>query len=143
MELQDIKNLSGEELKNHAKMLDVSVTGNMKDETIQKKIIEKLGLTDEAEGGAGNASKNKSGQSSEPGKERMVKVRIQGDKANKQPVPLAVNGRVLRIKRNEDVHIPESFLEVLKNAKQLQYEENSKGELESSEVFSYQFSVLG
>ncbi|WP_271270489.1 hypothetical protein [Aliamphritea hakodatensis] len=143
MELHQIKSLSGEELKNQAKTLDINVTGNMKDETIQKKIIEKLGLTDDSEGGVGKAGNNESGKSADSGKERMVTVRIQGDKDNKQPVPVAVNGRVLRIKRNEDVQIPESFLEVLKNAKQLQYEENSKGELESSEVFSYQFSVLG
>jgi hypothetical protein len=60
---------------------------------------------------------------------------------------VAVNGRVIRIKRGEVVEVPEEYVNVLNDAVQvimeLEEDEHGKEQLVAKEVPAYNFSVLG
>ncbi len=75
---------------------------------------------------------------------KMVRVIINEgtDDMGKEPVDVGVNGKVWRIKRNEEVLIPEEVFGVIKDAVQISYAHNSVG-IEERKVHRFSFQTLG
>lgn len=139
----DVLKLVGDELRTTATELGVPFANNTGDKTIQKKIMETLGIADDkSEPDVDEQPEAKARPAS-----KKVKIRINRDKDDKQPVPVAVNGRVIRIKRGEVVEVPEEYVNVLNDAVQvimeLEEDEHGKEQLVAKEVPAYNFSVLG
>lgn len=84
-------------------------------------------------------------QTSETEKEGRIKILIhktEGD-AGSTHVPVSLNGNTFLIKRGETVAVPPGYVEVLKNAIKLVYQQNDKLEMEVKEVEAYPFSIVG
>lgn len=128
----NIDALSGAELKEQAKVLGISLIGNPKDDTLRDKIREALGEVPAAETVAAAPVVDET--------ERMITIIIARSERDKQPVPIGVNGRVIRIKRGEQVTIPERFVHALRNAVQ-QIRDADSGEMR--DVEAYPFQILG
>lgn len=119
----DLNTLSFDELKQQADVLDVKYSGNIGEEGLRKRIREALGEEVEAKPKA-------------PTGKKTVFVTIAKDKDNKQPVPLGLNGKIIRIRRGERVEIPEAFLAVLQNAVR-QEKDPESGELIETPAYPY------
>ncbi|GAB2799083.1 hypothetical protein GCM10027040_27640 [Halomonas shantousis] len=129
----NLDTLNKEELKAQAGILGIELKGNPSDDTIREKIREALG-----EPTAKPAVSEDSGIAVRKDEKRYT-IKIHKDGKDKQPVPLACNGRVVRIKRGETVTIGEGLFESLKNAVQMVKDEDSE---EMIEVPSYPYTVL-
>lgn len=92
-------------------------------------------------------------KSAEPVEERVTQTGFSGkmvrviinegtDDMGKEPVDVGVNGKVWRIKRNEEVLIPEEVFGVIKNAIQVSYAHSSTG-IEERKVHRFSFQTLG
>lgn len=64
------------------------------------------------------------------------------DDLGKEPVDIGVNGKVWRIKRNEEVVVPASVYEVIRNAKTTVYTSTKEGVVER-DVHRFSFQVVG
>lgn len=75
---------------------------------------------------------------------KMVRVIINEgtDDMGKEPVDVGVNGKVWRIKRNEEVLIPVEVFGVIKNAVQVSYAHGTSG-VEERKVHRFSFQTLG
>ena len=105
----NLYNLTTEELKKQARILDVNLKGNPSDETIRERILEALGEKPEEEvkpvvKGA---------------KDDWVTIVIAEDEKDQQPAFVGVNGKSYRIRRGEPVAVPPQVVEVLKHAQQI------------------------
>ncbi len=76
--------------------------------------------------------------------EKTVKIVIHKSETDPKSkvVPVSINGKTWLIKRGEQVDVPLSVLEVLKNASKDTYAQDDNGELVKRVVPSYPFSVL-
>ena len=131
----NLDTLSKDELKEQAKILGITLAGNPGEDTIRAKIREALG---EAAPAADVAASKDNGIAVRKGEKRYT-IKIHKDGKDKQPVPLACNGRVVRIKRGETVTIGEGLFHSLNNAVQNVRDEDTG---EWIEVPSYPFTVL-
>ncbi|MHB0775425.1 hypothetical protein [Halomonas sp. WWR20] len=133
----NLDTLNKEELKAQAGILGIELKGNPSDDTIREKIREALGEPD-PEATAKPAVSEDSGIAVRKGEKRYT-IKIHKDGKDKQPVPLACNGRVVRVKRGEEVTIGAGLYESLKNAVQMVKDEDSE---ELTEVPAYPYTVL-
>ena len=59
------------------------------------------------------------------------------------PVPVGVNGKIMLIPRGEEVEIPRTYFNVLKDAiSRVTYQEGETGTIKSRDVASYPFQIL-
>lgn len=141
----DVEQLQGTALREAADDLGVSYSDNTQDKTIRKKIMEMLGIADNVEEGGQQDDSPAETQTKRPFSEK-VKINITRDKDDKQPVPVAVNGRVFRIARGVDVEVPKEVLSVLDDAIQviMELEEDSQGKehLVAKEVPAYNYRLV-
>lgn len=75
---------------------------------------------------------------------KKVKIRITStdDSEGQQPVFVGVNGVAFLIRRDEDVEVPVPVYEVLANARQTVFKQESDGTLTPREVPRYPFSLV-
>ncbi|MDR5867928.1 hypothetical protein [Halomonas koreensis] len=132
----DLNALTSDELKEQARILEISLKGNPGDDTIRAKIREKLGQADPKDEPSTNEADT--GIAVRRG-EKRYKVQIHKDGKDKQPVFLGCNGRSVRIVRGETVTIGEGLFQSLKNAVETRFDTESE---EWVEVPSYPYSVL-
>lgn len=135
----NIDTASRDELEKVATDLGVSFQGNTKDETLRKRIHETLGTTGEGHDPAPAGAT----QAAAPGEDKKAKrfrVIIQSNDQDKQPVQVFVNGKSYVIVRGEEVVVPASVVEVLRNAVQHHYDQKT---MKESKVLAYPFSVMG
>lgn len=140
---EEIKALSGEELRTQAKVLEINLRGNPGDQLIQERMIEALGLTVD---GADNLTSNSTTQDSlEPSKKagnsksETVTIIIATKEDDDQPVPVGLNGKVYRMVRGEEVTVPKGVIDILNNAKQLVRDRKSG---KDREVLAYPFQIV-
>ena len=62
---------------------------------------------------------NKAAEATAPAKEKMVKIKLPLSKAEKDDVPVGVNGRTWLIKRGVYVDVPECVAEVLQHSEEM------------------------
>lgn len=138
----NLDTLGKDELKEQAKILGITLQGNPSDDTIREKIREELdGSAPKANAQANTKPDAATDNSIAVRKgEKRYTIKIHKDGKDKQPVPLACNGRVVRIKRGETVTIGAGLFESLKNAVQMVKDEDSE---EMTEVPAYPYTVLG
>lgn len=105
----NLYNLTTEELKKQARILDINLKGNPSDETIRERILEALGenKTEEPKPVVGRS------------KDDWVTIIIAEDEKDQQPAFVGVNGKSYRIRRGEPVSVPPQVVEVLKHAQQI------------------------
>jgi hypothetical protein len=135
---EDIKALSGEELRTQAKVLEISLKGNPGDQLIQERMIEALGLSNDESGEKKNASLNIS-KKSDSDKPKMVTIVIATKEDEDQPVAVGLNGKVYRMVRGEEVTVPNGVVDILNNAKQMIRDRKTDKE---REVLSYPFQIV-
>lgn len=123
--------LNLEELKKQADILQIKYASNIGEEALRKKLAEALGIV-------GDDTDDQSG-TDEQKTEKTVTVLIGKDPENKQPVPLGVNGRIIRVRRGEKVQIPAEFLDCLKNAVRMEWDAEAE---EMIEVPAYNFQAF-
>ncbi len=126
----NIDALTTAELKEQAKVLNIPLTGNPKDETIRERIREALGVP--------SAETPPEEPVTEP-KEKLVTIMIQENEHDKQPVFLGLNGRNIRIQRGKKVPVPAGYVDILQNATQKIRDPKTN---EDREVLSYPFQVF-
>lgn len=132
----NIDNMSREQMLGLADDMGIRVSGNAKDDTIRAKLKEQLGeapAPDIAESSAAAAP-------GESKKSKRFDITVHTDKDDKQPVQVGVNGRTYVITRGKKVTVPESVIEVLNNAVQVQYDPET---MEQHEIQSYPFTNHG
>lgn len=134
----DLNALSGDELKEQAKILEISLKGNPSDDTIRAKIREKLGEPEPEAKAKAKKAPVKYGHAIQPG-EKIYTVEIHKDGRDKQPVYLRCNERSVRVKRGEKVRLGQGIFNSLKRAVE-QRKDQDTGEW--IEVPSYPYTVL-
>jgi hypothetical protein len=135
---EDIKALTGEELRTQAKVLEIKFAANAGDRTIQERMIETLGLSNDENGENKNASVNVS-KKSDTDKPKMVTIVIATKEDEDQPVAVGLNGKVYRMVRGEEVTVPAGVVDILNNAKQMIRDRKTDKE---REVLSYPFQTV-
>lgn len=128
--------MNREELEEAATALDIKFQGNTKDDTLRAKIDEALGAPAEP-AASGSSLPRAPGESK---KAKRFKLIIATNDQDKQPVQVGVNGRMYVIKRGEEVIVPESVINVLRDAVQHIYDPKT---MKESKVHAYPFQVLG
>lgn len=130
-------------LEQTANDLDVKFAHNASDETLRNKLREALGEppTPSLEPAPQPAAPEHSTEpsSTAPAKERRFEIIIQTDGKDKQPVPVGVNGKMWAIQRGKNVIVPESVVEVLKNANRYEYDPE---DMSRTEVLAYPFQIV-
>lgn len=129
----NLDTMNADQLKEQADVLGIEYRQNIGEDTLRKRIREALG-----EAPASDTPTLTAAAPAKGGK--MVTIRIEESELDHQPVPIGLNGEIIRIKRGEDVLIPERFLGPLRDAKQ-QIQDQKTGQWRT--VQTYPFSVLG
>lgn len=132
----NLDTMTFDKLKEQADMLGIEYRGNIGEDTLRNRIREVLGEL--PEGQEPSESQLEPIAPARGGK--MVTIRIEESETDSQPVPVGLNGEIIRIRRGEDVKIPERFLGPLRDAKQ-QVQDPKTGVWRT--VQTYPFSVLG
>ncbi|MCG7598404.1 hypothetical protein MHM84_01230 [Halomonas sp. McH1-25] len=135
MSEQNIDTMSREELEATASDLGIKVTATMKDETLVAKIHEALG-------DAPLAPAPTATEAHAPGEEpkaKRFKIIVATHDQDKQPVQVGVNGRTYVIERGKEVTVPESVVEVLRNAVQHVHDPKT---MEENKVMAYPFQIM-
>jgi hypothetical protein len=135
---EDIKALSGEDLRTQAKVLEIKFAANAGDRTIQDRMIESLGLSSDETGEQKNKTVNVA-KKSEDVKSEMVTIVIATKEDDDQPVPVGLNGKVYRMIRGEKVTVPAGVVDILNNAKQM-IRDRKTGE--DREILAYSFQTV-
>ena len=119
-------------LEQTANDLGVKFAHNASDDTLRNKLREALGepLAPEL---------NTAPSTAESTKEKRFEIIIQTDGKDKQPVPVGVNGKMWAIQRGKNVIVPESVVEVLKNANRYEYDPK---DMSRTEVLAYPFQIV-
>jgi len=138
----NVNDLHGDELKKQAEVLDIQFAHNISDEKLREKVREALGQSPSGEGSSGAGDIDPEPKPEATKKTKRYKIKIHKDGKDKQPVPLACNGKVVRVMRGHAVTISEGHYNSLKNAIKVVQTQNEKGEMEQEEVQSYPFEVL-
>lgn len=129
--------LSGAELREQADAVGVQYASNIGDDTLRKKIMDTLGISSESN--SSPSVEAAQGTSEDKPFSKKVTIVINKDKDDKQPVPVAVNGKVYRIVRGEKVTVPVEVLNVLEDAIQVIKDPETE---ELSEVPAYNYRVV-
>lgn len=131
------------ELERTANDLDVKFAHNASDETLRNKLREALGEpampTLEPELPPSHPASETETKQAAPAKEKRFEIIIQTDGKDKQPVPVGVNGKMWAIQRGKNVVVPQSVIEVLRNA--VRYEYDPK-DMSRTEVLAYPFQIV-
>jgi len=125
------------ELEAAAADLGVKYRADVKDDTLRAKIKEQLG---EAAPAPDNAKTPDQAAPGESAKAKRFKIIVATHDQDKQPVQVGVNGRNYVIERGKEVTVPESVVEVLRNAIQHQYDPKT---MQETKVTAYPFQVMG
>lgn len=125
-----------EELDAAAADLGVTYPANAKDDTLRKAIKAKLGEAPAPD----DAKATRDSAPGESKKARRFKIIVATHDQDKQPVQVGVNGRNYVIQRGKEVTVPESVVEVLRNAVQHQFDPKT---MEETKVMAYPFQVMG
>lgn len=132
----NLDTMTFDKLKEQADILNIEYRGNIGEETLRNRIREFLGELPEDQEPPESQLKPIA-----PARgDKMVTIRIEESETDSQPVPAGLNGEIIRIRRGEDVKIPERFLGSLRDAKQ-QVQDPKTGVWRT--VQTYPFSVLG
>ncbi|TDX29102.1 hypothetical protein DFO67_108146 [Modicisalibacter xianhensis] len=137
MSEQSIDTMSREKLEATASDLGIKVSANMKDETLVAKIQEALGEAPPAATQHGPVNPAAPGEGE---KSKRYRIIVATHDQDKQPVQVGVNGRPYVIQRGKEVIVPESVVEVLRNAVQHVYDPVT---MEENQVMAYPFQILG
>ena len=129
--------LSGAELREQADAVGVQYASNIGDDTLRKKIMDALGISSESN--SSPSAEAEQDTSEDKPLSKKVTIVINKDKDDKQPVPVAVNGKVYRIVRGEKVTVPVEVLNVLEDAIQVIKDPETE---ELSEVPAYNYRVV-
>lgn len=100
----NVNQLTYNELKEQARMLDLDIKGNASAEEYRAALRAAVG----EDAPAKPAKENKG----------WVKIYIAEDENDQQPAFVGVNGKSYRIRRGEEVEVPPEVVEVLRNAVQ-------------------------
>lgn len=141
----NLNDLSGAELKEQADLLEIQYPHNISDEKLRDRIRSTLNGDPDLgseEGDPEHAGITDAEDSQPAGKRRKYKIKIHKDGKDKQPVPLACNGKVIRVMRGHEVTISEGHFNSLRNAVKLVYHQDEDGKMEAEEVHSYPFELL-
>ncbi|KJZ07168.1 hypothetical protein TW86_18095 [Halomonas sp. S2151] len=128
-----------EELEAAATDLGISFQGNTKDDTLRKKIDDALG-TPSSDAPIGSHPVEHPAAPGEENKAKRFRIIIATSDSDKQPVQVGVNGRMYAIKRGEEVVVPASVVNVLRDAVQHIYDPKT---MKESKVLAYPFQVMG
>lgn len=135
---EEIKALSGEELRTQAKVLEISLKGNPGDQLIQERMIEALGLSNNSSH-ENTSNQEPASNKPEASKPEMVTIVIATKEDEDQPVPVGLNGKVYRMVRGEEVTVPVGVVDILNNAKQLVRDRKTG---KDREVLAYPFQII-
>lgn len=131
------------ELEQTANDLDVKFAHNASDETLRNKLREALGEPPMPSLESQSPPAEQATLSAPPqpalAKEKRFEIVIQTDGKDKQPVPVGVNGKMWAIQRGKKVVVPQSVIEVLRNA--VRYEYDPK-DMSRTEVLAYPFQIV-
>jgi len=119
--MSELNNMSLDELKEQATMLEISYPSNILAETLIKKINAVL-LGDDPE----DAKPSKAVAVTVENKSKKVWIVIAEDPVDSQPAFVSVNGKSFRIKRGIPVEVPEYILYTLRSAKKSQLNPETK-----------------
>ena len=119
-------------LEQTANDLGVKFAHNASDDTLRNKLREALGEPPAP-------GLNTAPSTTESTKEKRFEIIIQTDGKDKQPVPVGVNGKMWAIQRGKNVIVPESVVEVLKNANRYEYDPK---DMSRTEVLAYPFQIV-
>ena len=119
-------------LEQTANDLGVKFAHNASDDTLRNKLREALGEPPAPD-------LNTAPSTTESTKEKRFEIIIQTDGKDKQPVPVGVNGKMWAIQRGKNVIVPESVVEVLKNANRYEYDPK---DMSRTEVLAYPFQIV-
>ena len=125
----NIEDLSFDELKEQAEILGVAFPNNIKEETLRKKIQEKLGEPED-EPALAHPTVKSNGE--------RVTIIINESETDKQPVTVGVNGRNYVMQRGKPVSVPMAVVEILNHAVKQVWDAEMKG---YSKVMRYPYSV--
>lgn len=80
--------------------------------------------------------------------QRRFKIRINSTDSEQEDVPVGIQGHVFLIKRDTEVVVPESVVEVLRGATKTLFRQRKRADGEGNELVPYQaprfpFEVLG
>mgnify|MGYP000374408301 CR=1 FL=1 len=144
MNEQDVNQLSGEALKDQAKILGVSLKGNPGEAKLRERILEVLnGGANSSEGSDANKHQNIDlNNDQEPGKStksKTVTINIATSEKDKQPVAVGLNGKVYRMKRGVNVEVPEGVVSILNDAIQMHRDPETG---EDRPVPAYPFQIV-
>lgn len=126
-------------LEQVANDLGIQFQANTKDDTLRKRIKEQLGEPDDGDGGTAAGQPGPS-PASAPGEAKRYRIIVATHDQDNQPVQVFVNGKSYVIERGEEVTVPASVVEVLKNAVQHHYDPHT---MKESKVLAYPFNVVG
>lgn len=127
---KNIEEMSIDELKEYADMLNVSYAANIGKETLLAKVKTVLGEPEEeAEPAHPSVAKD----------DERVTIIIGTSESDKQPVPVSVNGRNYVMQRGKEVSVPPCVLEVLDHAVKQVWDSEMK---EYSKVKRYPYQVV-
>jgi hypothetical protein len=130
--------------------LGMTFPANTKPETIRAKVMaawtkEEIMVEDEEPKAAltGQPPRTPKGKEPSPDKVRIIIQRTE-EAGGDEPVPVGVNGKIMLVPRGEEVEIPVSYFEVLKNAVKDIYEPIKEGGINPvpRKVPSYPFQRL-
>lgn len=132
-QINQLRAMSDEELRDQAKALGVSLKGNPANETIISRIAEVLGETEEAE----PAPVKVITRSDKEVYKKTHTVIVSNSEDDKRPVQIGHNGRQYNIPRNVEVKIPKCIYDLLQ-AKEVRLERNAEtGETRTYTVMKY------
>ncbi|MBH8578791.1 hypothetical protein [Bisbaumannia pacifica] len=149
MSEQNIDSADRQTLEAMANDLGVQFKANIGDDSLRARIKQQLGQPADNEGGAAagsagptpdNAASTDQAAPGESKRTKRFKIIVATHDQDKQPVQVGVNGRNYVIERGKEVAVPESVVEVLRNAVQAQYDPKT---MEETKVMAYPFQVLG
>lgn len=66
--------------------------------------------------------------------QKKVKLMIPSTEHDRQPVPVGINGYVFLIERDKEVQVPESVVQVLRDAKLTTYKQKKREDGEGNEL---------
>lgn len=148
--MSEVDTLSFDELKEQADVLGVKYAGNIGESTLREKLKVTLGEIPATEAAAEApatpaAPATNEAAAAETAPEataapKRVKIVIDENETDQQPVFVGLNGRSYVIKRGEEVSVPPGVVDILTNATMKKY--NSKT-MEARMVPRYPFRVVG
>lgn len=140
---------SEEQLRTFAEThLGISLPQGAKIETLRAKVAaawnkDEIIIQSDAQNQAQSEGRRAAPASASNGKVKLI-IQRTDDAGGDEPVPVGVNGRVMLVPRGEEVEIPKSYFEVLKNAVKHIYEPLKDGGMNPipRKVAMYPYQVI-